>query len=75
MTKAIEVPSTNPRYPHVVVPLAGQDGNAQSILGRTIRALRRAGVDRYEIATLLAEATSGDYNDLLAVVMRWVDCT
>jgi hypothetical protein len=57
------------------VPLAGQDGNAFAILARVQSALHTAGVDRHEIAMFIAEATSGDYNDLLATVMRWVDCT
>jgi hypothetical protein len=64
------------RYPHITVPLAGEDGNAFAIMARVQSALDQAGVDRHEIATFLAEAAAGDYiNDLLATVMRRVDCT
>ena len=61
------------RYPNVTVELVGQDGNAFAILGRVRQALRRAGVSREEQDAFTAEATSGDYNDLLATCMRWVD--
>jgi len=62
-----------PRYPEVTVKLVGEDGNAFAILGRVTRALRQAGVDQAERAEFMAEATGGDYNDLLATCMRWVD--
>ncbi len=62
-----------PRYPDVRVQLTGEDGNAFAILGRTTGALRRAGVAPEEIDAYLAEATSGDYDHLLATTMGWVD--
>jgi len=62
-----------PRYPDVQVQLTGEDGNAFAILGRTTAALRRAGVPPDEIDAYLAEATSGDYDHLLATTMGWVD--
>jgi hypothetical protein len=52
--------------------LVGLDGNAFAILGRARRAARDAGWlkngkwERYH-----AEATSGDYDNLLAVTMQW----
>jgi len=57
----------------VVVPLIGEDSNALTILGRARVALRRAGVDRDEIDRSTAEATAGDYDQLLATVQRWVE--
>jgi hypothetical protein len=63
-----------PRYPDVQVQLAGEDGNAFAILGRTAQALRRAGVPQEEIDDYFAEATSGDYDHLLQTTMGWVDC-
>lgn len=60
------------RYPHVNVPLVGEDGNAFAILGRVARALRRAGVDKAEIDAFRDEATSGDYDNLLRTVLTWV---
>lgn len=55
------------------VKLVGEDGNAFSIMGRVTRALRGAGYSKEEIDRYTKEATSGDYNHLLAVTMRWVD--
>lgn len=63
---------TDVRYPDVVVPLVGEDGNAWSILGRVTRALERADVERDEINEFLDEAMSGDYDHLLYTVTRWV---
>lgn len=61
------------RYPDVRVQLEGEDGNAFAILGRVQKALRRAGVEPDEVQRFVREATAGDYEDLLATVMRWVD--
>ena len=60
------------RFPEVVVPLAGADGNALAILGAVRRALSKAGVDAQTVNEFCDEATSGDYDNLLAVVFRWV---
>ena len=60
------------KYPEVNVPMVGEDGNAFAILGRVIRALKRAGVSREEIDLFHSEATSGDYDNLLQTVMSWV---
>lgn len=55
------------------VVLLGEDGNAFAIMGRVIKALRRAGYTEEEITQYREEATSGDYNHLLQVTMKWVD--
>lgn len=60
-----------PKY-DVAVELSGHDGNAFAILGRTQKALRRAGVSQEEIERYEEEATSGDYDHLLQTTMRWV---
>lgn len=62
-----------PKYPDVFVELTGEDGNAFLILGRVQKALRKAGVDKAEVAEFMAEATSGDYDHLLQTVVKWVD--
>lgn len=60
----------NPRLPDVVVNLVGEDGNAFAILGRAQRAMKRAGHgDLWE--QYHEEATSGDYNNLIATTVRW----
>lgn len=63
----------NPKYPQVKVRLVGEDGNAFSILGRVSRALRKAGVPEAEVKAYSKEAMSGDYDNLLAVTMKWVE--
>lgn len=65
----------NPKYPHVVVPLSGEDGNAFFILCRVRRALRLAGVSDEEIQAFTKEAESGDYDNVLATAMKWVETT
>ena len=60
------------KYPEVEVALVGEDGNAFSILGRVQKAMRRAGVPAGEIDAYLDEATSGDYDHLLATTMEYV---
>ena len=60
------------KYPEVYVPLVGEDGNAYAILGRVSKALKRAGVSKEEVAEFHAEATSGDYDNLLRTVISWV---
>lgn len=63
----------NIKYPSITVELVGQDGNAFSILGRVQRAMRKAKVPPDEIAAFMTEATGGDYDNLLQVVMRTVE--
>jgi len=59
------------KYPEIEVQLTGEDGNAFAIMGNVCRALRRAG-HADEVSRYTAEATTGDYNDLLNVTMNWV---
>ena len=61
------------RYPEVRVRLVGEDGNAFFILGRVTAALKKAGATKEERNEFMMEATSGDYDHLLATVCRWVD--
>lgn len=60
------------KYPEVEVDLIGNDGNAFSIMGAVTKAMRRAGVSREEQDAYFKEATSGDYDHLLATTMKWV---
>ena len=56
------------KFPHIEVQLTGSDGNAFAIIGKVKRALP-SDVQ----AEFMAEATSGDYNNVLATAMRWVN--
>jgi len=67
-----DTPEEGVRYPEVEVQLTGNDGNAYAVMGRVRQALRRHGVSKAIIDEYVAEATSGDYDNLLAVTMRWV---
>ena len=55
------------------IDLSGPDGNAFVILGRVRSILRQIGANDEEIAAYRAQATSGDYDNLLAVTAEWVD--
>jgi hypothetical protein len=57
----------------VTVKLIGEDGNAFSILGRVHAAMRDAGVPAEVIEQYRDDATSGDYDHLLAVTMEYVE--
>ena len=59
-----------PRHPEIEVTLIGEEGNAFSILGRVQRALREGGVPDSEVREFLDEASSGDYDHLLATVIE-----
>jgi len=60
------------KFPHVRVRLFAED-NPLAILGRTIKAMRDAGVEQAEIDSYTKEATSGgNFKNLLAVTTQWV---
>lgn len=62
-----------PKYPDVHVKLIGEDGNAFSILGRVSKAMKREGISAEEIAEFRAEAESGDYDNLMTTVVKYVN--
>ena len=64
----MKTPSIKP-----TVKLIGQDGNAFAIMGSIKQALKSAGADKEYIDKYLSEATSGDYDHLLAVSMEYVN--
>ena len=51
-----------------IMRLVGEDGNAYAILGRFIRAARKAGWTDEEIKKVTHEAKTSDYNHLLATI-------
>jgi hypothetical protein len=58
---------------NVTVPLSEIDGNAFSIMGAVTKQLRRAGASKEEQDEYFREATSGDYNHLVATTLEWVE--
>ncbi|MBW4636218.1 MAG: hypothetical protein KME30_31365 [Iphinoe sp. HA4291-MV1] len=63
--------TTSAKYPDITVHLTDRDSNAFMILGLCQRAARAAGLSPAEIKAFQEEATSGDYDHLLATAMRW----
>ena len=63
----------NVKYPDIKVTLLGTNGNAFAVLGKVKKALRRGGVKDDEIKLFFDEATSGNYDNVLATAMRWVE--
>lgn len=61
------------KFPQVTVRLSGENGNAYSILGRVRAELRKSGATKEQLEEYFKEASSGDYNNLLRVTMRWVN--
>jgi hypothetical protein len=64
-------------YPDAKVQLVGEDENAFAILSRVSAALKEAGCCRCSIEDSQKKAMSGDYDNLLGVVMLYVcvdDC-
>jgi hypothetical protein len=53
----------------VKLDLVGEDGNAFSILGLFQKRARREGWTSEEIEKVIDNATSGDYNHLLATII------
>ena len=60
-----------PKYPDITLQLTGKDGNAFYILGICLQAMRRAGLSQEERDAFQAEATSGNYDHLLATCIEW----
>lgn len=55
------------------VVLLGDDGNAAFIVGKCMKAARHAGWTQVEIDAFVAEATSGDYNNVLQTAMKYFE--
>ena len=56
------------KFPNIEVQLTGTDGNAFSVIGKVKRALPSDVRDEF-----MEEAMSGDYNNVLATAMLWVN--
>ena len=64
---------TTPDREKPTVQLTGNDGNAFAVMGAVTTALRSAGYTNEEVHEYQSQAMSGDYNNLLAVSMRWAN--
>lgn len=61
------------RYPSVKVQLVGEDSNAYNIMNICMVAMKKAGVSKEEIQEFETQAKSGDYDNLLATCLQWVE--
>ena len=66
--KGFVVENENP-----VLKIVGQDGNAFVILGKAKSVMHKAGWPEALQDEIMAEATSGDYDHLLGVMMKYFD--
>lgn len=64
---------TNVKYPKIKVKLVGSDSNAFAVLGKVKAAMRKENLPQSEIDSFVKEATNGDYSNLLATCMKWVN--
>ena len=53
--------------------LTGENGNAYNLLGLARRAAHQAAWPKERWEKVMTEATSGNYDHLLAVLMEWFD--
>jgi hypothetical protein len=60
-----------PMHPDVTVELTSVDGNAFSIIGACRQTAKQQGLSQEDITRFVDEATSGDYDHLLATCMHW----
>lgn len=60
-----------PKYSDIIVQLVGQDSNAFNVLGICRRAMKRAHLPESEIEAFTQEATSSNYDNLLATVCEY----
>lgn len=61
------------KYPEINVQLVGLNSNVFSILGKCLEAMRRAKLSQEERDAFYKEATSGNYDHVLATCMEWFD--
>ena len=60
-----------PKYPNAVVNLTLTE-NAFEIMATVSKALRNNGATKQEVSQYTMDSMSGDYDNLIAAVHRWV---
>ena len=61
------------KLPRPKVRLVGRDGNAFAVLAACMRAAREFGWSAEQIEDFRRDATSGNYDNLLAAAMKYFD--
>lgn len=62
-----------PKYPNITVNLTSINGNAFSLIGATVKALRVNHIPKEEIDAFKEEAMSGDYDHVIQTIMKTVE--
>lgn len=65
--------TSGPKFPNVAVQLTGTDGNAFALVGKVTKALKRAGEPDAAKACQDEAFAAGSYDELLVVLMSYVD--
>lgn len=60
-------------YKKPKVKLTGTDGNAFALMGKVTEAMRKAGATSEMLNEFRKQATSGDYNHLIATCCEYAD--
>lgn len=55
------------------VQITGQDGNVFNLISLCTLAMKRNGVEKSEIEEFRKECMSGDYDNALQTMMKWVN--
>ena len=63
--------TVTPKYPQAVVHLTLTE-NAFEIMATVSKALRNNGATKQEVSQYTMDSMSGDYDNLIAAVHRWV---
>lgn len=58
--------------PHISVKLTDTDGDALPMIAEVSRSLRQGGVDRMTVEKIVIEALSGNYEKVLATIVKYV---
>ena len=61
------------KYPEITAVIS-TDGNAMAIMAAVTRAMKRGGVVKEDIDAYFAEATSGDYDNVIRTSFKYVNC-
>ena len=71
----LPIDTTEPKYPQIQITadLDSPEGNAFVLIGKVRRELEKLDVSEEEVEEFDKEAKSGDYENVLATVSKWVD--
>ena len=61
-----------PKFPHIIVQMSGEDGNPVAIVSRVCKAMQRASIDKEDVDAFRTEALSGNYDHVLQTAFKTV---